>query len=527
MPRPWFLPFLLLALVSGACQMGAHGRPATRPAPPKEITILFAADLHAQLEEHHELFWEGEERIERAGGFARLAQAIKEIRAERPGAVLAIDGGDTLQGSAAAAWTEGKAVLPALNAIGFDLGVPGNWEVVYGPAVLKARAAEIEHPLVAANIHWADSMERLFPPWHIHEVGGVRVGVVGYTDPDVPFRQPPAYSEGLVYSGPEQLPALVREVREEGAEVVLLVSHIGLPKAVALTDEVPGIDFHLSSDTHERTYEPIDRKGVWVVEPGAFGSFLGRLDLTIQDGVIVDKSWELIELTATRYTEAPEVKALVEESLAPLRDRLDRQLGSTADTLARYSVLETNLDNLLADALREATGTEIALSNGFRFGTPVLPGPIREEDIWSFYPISTPLMVGKVSGQQLLDFWEQEIENVFSPDYRKRFGGWLPRPSGMTMRFELNAPFGERVREIRIHGEPLDPERMYTLTACLREGDAPDTLCRIRGAMDVRMLDIDAHEAVRRYLARHPEVEAQIEGRVRAVDLPSLLRSQM
>lgn len=529
MPRTWFLILPVLTLVYGACQSDPLGPASSRPesASPKEITILFAADLHAQLEEHPELFWEGEERIEPAGGFARVARAIADIRAERPGAVLAIDGGDTLQGSAAAAWTEGRAVVPALNAIGFDLGIPGNWEVVYGPKVLEERVAEIEHPLVAANVHWEDSGERLFAPWRIHEVGGVRVGIVGYTDPDVPFRQPPAYSKGLSYSGPEQLPGLVREVREAGAEIVLLVSHVGLAKAVALTDEVPGIDVHLSSDTHERTYEPIERGGVWVVEPGAFGSFLGRLDLTVRDGEIVDKKWELIELTAARFDEDPRVKAVVDRSLAPLRERLDRELGATATALARYSVLETNLDNMLADALREATGTEIALSNGFRFGTPVLPGPIREENIWGFYPISTPLMVGKVSGRQLLDFWEQEIENAFSPEYRKRFGGWLPRPSGMTMRFEAGAPFGKRVRDVRVNGEPLDPERMYTLTACLREGDAPDTLCRIKGAKEVRMLDFDAHEAVRRYLARHPEVEARLEGRVSAQDLPPVLRTQM
>lgn len=522
MPRHWFP---ILALFLGACQSVPLG-PTSSPEP-KQITILFAADLHAQLEEHPEFFWEGEERIERAGGFARLAQAIREIREERPGAVLAIDGGDTLQGSAAAAWTEGRAVVPALNAVGFDLGIPGNWEVVYGPAVLKARAAEIDHPLVAANLRDAETGARLFAPWRIHEVGGVRVGIVGYTDPDVPFRQPPAYSKGLKYSGPEELPTLVREVREAGAEVVLLVSHVGLAKAIALTDEVPGIDIHLSSDTHERTYQPIDRNGVWVVEPGAFGSFLGRLDLWVEEGAIVDKRWELIELTASRFGEDPTVKARVEAALAPLRDRLVRKVGSTADPLLRYSVLETNLDNLLADALREATGTEIALSNGFRFGTPVLPGPITEENIWGFYPISTPLLVGKVSGRQLLDFWEQEIENAFSPDYQKRFGGWLPRPSGMTVRFEAGAPFGERVREVRVNGEPLDPERMYTVTACLREGDAPDTLCRIRGAKDVRMLDFDAHEAVRRYLARHPEVRARLEHRVKAEDLPPIVRTQM
>lgn len=494
---------------------------------PRQITLLYTADLHAQLAPHPELFWrDGAERTEEAGGFARVAGAVQAIRREAGHDVLVIDGGDTIQGSAEAALTEGSAVVSALNGIGFDLAVPGNWEVVYGPEMLRRRAAEIAHPLVAANLYDEGTGKRVFPPFLIREVSGIRVGIVGFTDPDVPFRQPPAYSVGLTYTGAEELPAVIEQVREAGAEVVILLSHIGLSKAVDLTGRISGIDVHLSADTHERTYEPIDVDGVWVVEPGAFGSFLGRLDLWVEGGKIVDKKWELIELTAREWPEDPTVKGLVEASMAPLRPELDAVVGKASVELARYSVLETSLDNLLADALREETGAEIALSNGFRFGTPLPPGPIRERDLWSFYPISTPLMVGKVSGKQLQAFWEQEMENVFAKDASKRFGGWLPRPSGMTVRFEAGAPVGQRVRSIEVHGEPLDEDRLYTVAACLREGDAPDTLCRIRNAKDVKVLDYDAHEAVRRYLARHPEVARGLEGRAVAEDLPAVLRSQ-
>lgn len=100
----------------------------------KQITLLYVADLHAQLESHRELFWSnGEERIEEAGGFARVAAAVREIRQERNGHVLVLDGGDTIQGSAEAAMTEGRAVVDALNGIGLDIGVPGNWESLMAP----------------------------------------------------------------------------------------------------------------------------------------------------------------------------------------------------------------------------------------------------------------------------------------------------------------------------------------------------------------------------------------------------------
>lgn len=502
--------------------------PATEQAT-EALTVLFVADLHAQLYEHPELFWhEGkDDRLEMAGGFARVAAAIDAIKAERPGRVLVLDGGDTLQGAGEAALTQGAAIVPALNALGIDAAIPGNWEVAYGPEVLKQRATELNFPLFAANLRDEATGERLFPPYIVREFGEVKIGVLGYTDPDVPERQPPAYSQGLSYQGPEDLPALIDELRtEQGADVVLLLSHIGLAKAVQLTDELEGIDVHLSSDTHERTYAPIVQDGTWVVEPGAFGSFIGRLDLTLEDGNLIDKRWELIELTANDFPEDPEMLAIIDESTAATRDELSKVVGHTSGVLARHNVIETTLDNLLSDALREATGTEIALSNGFRFGNPVLPGPIVEGDLWKFYPVVTELKTGEVTGAQIRAFWERELENVFARNPADRFGGWIPRPSNMSVRFNADAAPGERLQEIRVGGELLEDDRVYTLTACEREGDHPDTLCRIPNARNTRTHNLDAHDAVRRYLQKHPDATRHLEGRVVAEDRPQILRSQ-
>ena len=507
-----------------------ESEPESDASEARQVTILYVADLHAQIEPHPELFWsdDGEDRLEIAGGFARVTEAINQIREERGGDVIVLDGGDTIQGSGVGALSEGEALVPVLNAMGFDAMLPGNWEVGYGPDVLRERMAQLDYSVFVANLRDEASGERLFPPYHIQDVAGVRIAVVGYTDPDVPERQPPAYSKGLSYDDAEELPALIEEVRRDhDADVVLLLSHIGLAKAVALTDLVPDIDVHLSSDTHERTYEPLTQAGTWVVEPGAFGSFLGRLDLWVQDGEVVDKSWELIELTADAFDEDPEIRALIDEATAPYKEELGEIVGHSSSVLARHNVIETTLDHLLADALRDVTGTEIALSNGFRFGNPLPPGPIRESDLWNFYPVVTQLKTGKVTGAQIHAFWERELENVFATDATQRFGGWIPRPSGMTITFEAKAPAGERVREILVHGEPLEHDRLYTLTACEREGEHPDTLCRIPNARDTEIVEVDAHEAVRLYLQQHEEVGRDYEGRVIGLDLPRILRSQM
>jgi sulfur-oxidizing protein SoxB len=496
---------------------------------PASISLVYIADLHAQLEPHDEFFWhEGKDVTATAGGVSRIATAVEAIRKERPGRVLFMDAGDTIQGSAAAAWTEGKAVVAPVNALKLDLGIPGNWEVVYGTKVLEERAREFRHPLIASNLRDAGTNALVFPPYLVKEVGGVRIGVIGFTDPDVPERQPPSYSKGLAFDGAEVLPPLIDALRrKEMVDVVVLLTHVGLPKSIRLAETLKGIDFVLSGDTHERTYEPIVRGDTWVVEPGSFGSFLGRLDFTLQDGKVVDRRWQLVELRAGRFAEDPQVKRVVDETLAPMRPRLDRIIGRTEVPLMRYNVVETSLDDVLSDALREAAGTEIALSNGFRFSPPLPAGFVRESDLWDWYPITTRLKVGLVTGKQLRAFWERETEHVFATDPAKLFGGWLPRPSGMTLRFAAHAPTGHRVREVRVGGEPLEDDRVYSVAACEREGDEPDKLCRIPHVQEPRILGLDAHEAVRRYLARHSPLPAPSDRRVVAEDLPAVVRSQV
>lgn len=513
---------LLLAVVAAPTAIAGESEPVS-------ISLVYMADLHAQLEPHAELFWhEGKDETATAGGIARIATAVEAIRRERPGGVLFMDAGDTIQGSAAAAWTEGEAVVAPVNALKLDLGIPGNWEVVYGARVMGERAGEFRHPTIAANLRDAESKKLVFPPYLIKVVGGVRIGVIGFTDPDVPERQPPSYSKGLAYDGAEVLPPLIDELRrKEKADVVVLLTHVGLPKSIRLAETLKGVDFVLSGDTHERTYEPIVRGETWVVESGSFGSFLGRLDVTVRGGKVVDRKWQLVELRADRFSEDPEAKRVVDESLAPVRSKLARVIGHTQAPLMRYNVVETSLDDVLSDALREAAGAEIGLSNGFRFSPPTPAGPIREADLWDWYPISTRLKVGKVKGRQLRAFWERELEHVFASDPEKLFGGWVPRPSGMTVRFAAHAPEGCRVREIRVGGEPLEEEREYTLVACEREGDEPDKLCRIPHVKDARVLGLDAHEAVRQYLSRHSPLAAPEGKRVVAVDLPSVVRSQV
>ena len=512
--------------------IGCAGAATSRTSPPETVaprsaTLLFFADTHAQLEEHPELFWtrDGKTEIVAAGGYARLAHVIASIRRETSNRTIVIDGGDTFQGSGPAAWSRGDVVVAPQRALGVDLAVPGNWEVVYGARRMRELLGAAGSEVIAANLVDATTNAPVYPGTAIREVGGIRIGFVGLTDPDVPQRQAPAYSAGLRYLDATTVAPAVEQLRPQ-VDVVVLVAHVGLAKTLALVDDIDGIDLVLSGDTHERLYQPLRRNGALVVEPGAFASMLGRVDITLDDAGRPELRWQLLELRADRYPQDPEVARIVRDALAPWRDRADHVIGHTEVQLERYGVVENSADAILTDAIRAATGTEIALSNGFRFGYPVERGPIRERDVWMLFPVSTRLRTGTVTGRQLREFWESEIDHVFAEDPRRLFGGWLPRVSGMTVRFRTDRPHGQRVTSIEVGGKPLDDTRTYSITACEREGDAEDALCRIRGVANPRTLDLDVHAAVRAHLAKQRVIREVDSGRVQAGDLPARVFSQ-
>lgn len=532
MPR--LAAFLTIAMLAASNLLAAPdaGGDAPRPGERRRVSLVYINDVHAQLEPHPELFWSedaGDEFVRGVGGVSRIATVVKHIRESRPDGVLFIDGGDTIQGSGPAAWTQGRVVVEPMNALGLDLAIPGNWSVAYGADAWRARAREFNHPVVAANMFDASTGEALFEPYVIEERNGVRLGVIGFTEPDIPTRQPPHMSEGLFFRGAEVLQPLVDELRgRQGVEVVVLATHIGLPKAIHLADTLRGVDVVLSADTHERTYDPIVRGETWVVEAGAFGSFVGTLDLIVDGrGRVVDRAWRLIELRPELFPEDPAVKGVVERALAPHRARMGRVIGYTDVWLARYEVLNTPLDNVIAAAIREATGADVALSNGFRFAPPTAPGPITEADLWNWLPMRLQLKTGQATGAQLRRYWERELENVFSEDPTRLFGGWMPRSAGMAVEVTTRAPAGQRLGQVLIDNEPVEPERAYTLAAGDRKGAPADSVHRVEGCRFIQPLSLTTHDAVERYLRLHSPVRSPGQMNVRCRDCSGVLRSQI
>ena len=514
-----------LSILGVGLGLGVSGRLLAAEPPPRHVTLLHIADTHAQLETHPELM-PGEPGLPLMGGYARIKTAVDRERATAPAATFFADGGDTFQGTAAAAWSRGEAVVSPLNGLGLDVCVPGNWEVVYGPEQFKHLMGELSCRVLAYNFHDTATGNRLFAPSEIVDRGGVRVAFVGITDPTTTQRQPPDEVRGLDSTRMAGLRDHVRALRAK-ADLVVAVTHTGLTVSRQIAREIPEFDVILSGHTHERTERPILVGKVIVVEPGSMGSFLGRLDLTLAPtGGVAEHRFRLIPLRANELAENPAVKQKVDAALAPYRARMSRVVGRTDQPILRYDVLETSADDFITDALREETHADIAASNGFRFAPPIPVGALTEGNLWLLLPLDARVKVGWVTGAELRAYLERELELVFARDPWKLSGGWGPRLSGMTLRFEAGAPPGHRVREVTVGGKPLEEARHYSFAGCERAGEPLDVVCRLRGVHDVKPSAQSIHALLDAYLEKHPVVAPVRDGRSVATDLPATVFSQ-
>jgi len=515
---------------------------AVRDGKATMLTLLQTADIHAQLMVHDEFFVEnGKTVYKKRGGYATLKSMINTIRNKNRAHTLLIDGGDCFQGGGVAAMSEGKAIVPLMNNIGYDIMLPGNWEVVYGKEMMMKDMFAYDGVKVCANMFHDtnDDMkgDLIFPPYFVKHIAGIKIGFIGYNDPLTPKRQSPAYSEGIKFTQPElNVAKYVRLLREyEQCDMVFLLTHMGLAQQVGLANmpHVKGVDYILGADTHERVRTPIQGVHTKVTEPGAFGSFLAKLDIVIEDGVVKDHSYQLMDVDPGVYGEDEEMKRLVTKAREPYKKELDRVIGQTKTTLQRYYVIETPMDNFITDAIMWKFKPDIALSNGFRFCPPLVPdaktgvADITMDFLWSMLPVDSEAKKGIITGSQLWNWMEKELQNAFAKDPAKRFGGWVVRFKGMEVNFTIGNDAGKRVNWIKVAGKPLDMEKEYSFVACEREGDPDTTICRVEGVKEPKRLGATLHSVIEEYLKIHSPVAPKMEGRCRATDAPHTLLTQL
>lgn len=413
----------------------------------------------------------------RVGGMDRVATVIKAIRADRPDAIL-LDGGDTWHGSYTCYQTQGQDMVNVMNALAPD-AMTFHWEFTLGSERVAEIVENLPFAALGQNIFDAewDEPTELFPPYKMFERGGTKIAVIGQAFPYMPIANPrwmfPEYSFGI---RDENMAAMVQEVRDAGAECVVVLSHNGFDVDKKMASVVPGIDVILSGHTHDALPEPVLVSETIILPSGSNGKFVSRIDLDIRDGRMMGYKTKLIPIFSDVIEPDAEMAALIDEQRAPYEEELGEVIGQAETTLYRRGNFNGTWDDVICDALISERDAEIALSPGVRWGPSILPGQdITREDIWNV----TSMTYGEAyrtefKGDFLKVVLEDVADNIFNPDPFYQQGGDMVRTGGLGYRIDVSKPQGERISNMTLlkTGEPIEAARSYVVAgwASVNEG---------------------------------------------------------
>lgn len=402
----------------------------------------------------------------RIGGLDRMATVVKAIRAERPGALL-LDGGDTWQGSLSSHATRGGDMVRAMKALGVD-AMTAHWEFTYGSDRVRELVDELGFPFLAGNVRDTDWDEPVFESTAYFERGGVKIAVIGQAFPYTPVANPRHLIPDLSFGIREEAVAEhVKNARESGADVVVLLSHNGFDVDRKLASRVPGIDVLLSGHTHDAVPQVVPVGKTLLIASGSHGKFLSRLDLDVRDGEIKDFNYQLIPIFSDVIAPDAQMSKLIAELRAPYQAQLNTVLGHTDELLYRRGNFNGRFDDLICEALMQQRDAEIALSPGFRWGASLLPGQaITTEDVHNVCSITYPNVYRmEMSGERLKATLEDVADNLFNPDPYYQQGGDMVRVGGIGYSIDISKPAGERISNLHLlkNGKPLDASKTYSV----------------------------------------------------------------
>jgi len=457
-----------------------------------QLSIAYINDVHGYLEPHAELFYNGgNEIVETAGGYAQMATVFKSIQKENPN-TLFFDGGDTFHGTLPLIQTKGEAIVPVLNKLNFSAMV-GHWDFAYGPKQLKYLASQLNYPVLGINVYKED--DTLFlKPYIIKVIENVKVAVIGICSNIIDKTMPKQFSEGIkITDGTKELPIIIQQVKDEGSDITILLSHNGFPQDIEMLKKIPGIDICLSAHTHNRLYEAVKVNDTILIQCGCHGSFVGHLKVDIQQRKIVDYNYRLITVTEDIIADA-EVAAIVEKIMLPYKVIQQEQVGKTEIILHRYNTLEASMDNLLLSAIKSAAKSDIAFSNGWRYGVPVNKGVITKWDLYNIIPMNPVISTVELMGQEIINMLEENLERTFSTEPMKQMGGYVKRCLGLHVKMRIENPKGNRIQEIYFNEKHFQKDKIYKAAFVTSQG-IPEKLGTNR-----KDLGIKAVEAMEVYL---------------------------
>ncbi len=451
------------------------------------------------------------------GGMGPMATLIQRERARAPQSVLTF-GGDLISPSLLSGITKGAHMVEFANALRLQIAVLGNHEFDFGPDVLAQRIGESKFPWLGANVLGADG--KAFPgvaAARILQMGPVKVGFFGLVTPEARLY----IRGGTPVNFAPFLPAArtaVEQLKQEGAQLIVAVTHMNLREDQQLVREVRGL--HLVLGGHEHIPITVYERGVLILKAGSDAEFLGVADLD----VVIDKgevtaipSWRLVANYGV--VADPAVQALVRRYEQQLEREMAQPIGRTETAMdshaAAVRLREAAIGNLVADAMRAATGADVAIVNGggLRGNKEYPPGSsITARDVFTEMPFGNVVLVLEAKGSDIKAALEQGLSRAV-----QEFGGF-PQVSGVKVVFDPAKPAGQRIESVLVGEWALDPNRTYRLAVpdfLAGGGDGYAMLQNLKRIIDANAGPLMAGTVID-FIKQKGTVAARVEGRIAA-----------
>lgn len=412
----------------------------------KKITIIHTNDTHSRILDSDGGF-----------GFAKIATIIKETKAKNPN-TLVLDAGDTLHGLPVVNISQGANAVKILNAAGYDFMTLGNHDFNYGQERLLELKDMAEFSMLSANI--LDSKGNyVFKPYEIKEMNGVKVAVFGLTTPETAYKTSPTNVKGLVFADVIETSKKMVEELKDKADVIIALAHVGLDESSVVTskdiaENVEGIDVIIDGHSHTVLENGSLVNNTLIAQTGDYDKNLGFVEIEVTNGEVTKKEAKLMSSKDNTVVADENITSLINtinEENKPLFSKVVAKTDIYLDGVrANVRTKETNLGNLSADAVRNASGADIGFVNGGNIRIDLQPGDITFDDVAKLFPFGNRVVVIELTGEEVIKALETSVSG-----YPAAQGGFL-HVSGLTFKFSKDKEVGSRVYEVKIGGELID-----------------------------------------------------------------------
>jgi 5'-nucleotidase len=476
------------------------------PSDTTTLTILHTNDLHA--------------RIEQLPFISAMAKRIRKDVMSRGGHALLWDAGDAedrilLESDV----TKGTAIATMMNEMGYDAAALGaSVTLTYGPENLSRLAKAATFPIMAANLVWAETGQLVegAVPYQLLELGHIRLGVIGIT------ALSDAYSTFGVrsYKPAPIVTELAKHLREAGATIITVLSHLGLDEDRALALAVDGIDLIVGGHSHDALEEPLVVNGALITQAGFYGNYLGRIDFVVDNasGRILNSKGSLLPVE-TSETDGKIVEA-IEKQVQEVQKQLGRFVGETTTFMNVEYFQECGLGNFLADVLREKMGTEIAIVVSGMLDEAIREGPITFGDLCRATSSTANPARTELTGREVLKILNYGLRPEVTQERPGPLRGnpqGILQVSGLQVTYDPHGAPEQPVVEVLMGKDPLNLDRTYSVAATDWEfGELTEYTDLRQGEVTYDVPTI-LREAIEEYLGEHSPISITLEGRLQPV----------